>query len=551
MKKAICFFIAAAMSLLAFVGCQSEPIASEEKSGGTVQSSSNSTASFESIDPLGKYDPPITITTVGVLDATMETDESDPEKKSLAENRWVNTFMEKLGIKLEYKWIAADSDAHSAKWNTAIASGDLPDMARVDDSIYKSMLDGNLIADMTECFDTYASPLYKGGLVETNIQQMTFGGIMYGLPFPAKAFCDSNVLFIRNDWLKEVGKKVPETMEELTELAKSFQAEKLGGENTVGLLLGDDNTSFEGTWKGFFNGYGACLNYWLKSGDQLVYSNVQPEIRDALLAVQALYNDGVINKDFAVATSQVTSEYLANCQVGLMYGPGWAPVGGMEVSYDKDSDTEWVAAYPPSVSGDKVQIQTNSPRTIRIYVNKKCENPEAVVKMINLVAQLTEDDYGNYVYSPDAFPWMKFIPFSSFSTVTADLDASDDIRTAEKTGIRNFRSADGEGFYENYLLAKEGKSAHYWLTIYGEGGANSILYDAYQEGLLLIDAFNGLPTQNMSLKQQVLDDALKAAMLDVMMGEDIARFDKAVEEWYANGGQDITDDVNEWYQANS
>ena len=31
------------------------------------------------------------------------------------------------------------------------------------------------------------------------------------------------------------------------------------------------------------------------------------------------------------------------------------------------------------------------------------------------------------------------------------------------------------------------------------------------------------------------------------MGEDISVYEKAVESWYANGGQAITDDVNAYY----
>lgn len=33
------------------------------------------------------------------------------------------------------------------------------------------------------------------------------------------------------------------------------------------------------------------------------------------------------------------------------------------------------------------------------------------------------------------------------------------------------------------------------------------------------------------------------------MGEDISVYDEAVSNWFANGGQTITDEVNEWYAA--
>jgi len=48
--------------------------------------------------------------------------------------------------------------------------------------------------------------------------------------------------------------------------------------------------------------------------------------------------------------------------------------------------------------------------------------------------------------------------------------------------------------------------------------------------------------------KQILDDAMKTAMIKVIMGEDISVYEKAVKDWYANGGQIMTDEVNQWYE---
>ena len=36
-------------------------------------------------------------------------------------------------------------------------------------------------------------------------------------------------------------------------------------------------------------------------------------------------------------------------------------------------------------------------------------------------------------------------------------------------------------------------------------------------------------------------------MMEVVMGADISVYEEAVAQWYANGGQTITDEVNEYY----
>ena len=67
-------------------------------------------------------------------------------------------------------------------------------------------------------------------------------------------------------------------------------------------------------------------------------------------------------------------------------------------------------------------------------------------------------------------------------------------------------------------------------------------------GMLLAD-YNGPLTENMELYQTTINDNLVGAMADVIMGEDISVYRKAVEDWYANGGQAITEDVNAYYAS--
>lgn len=44
-----------------------------------------------------------------------------------------------------------------------------------------------------------------------------------------------------------------------------------------------------------------------------------------------------------------------------------------------------------------------------------------------------------------------------------------------------------------------------------------------------------------------LNEVLWAEYLKIIMGDDINNFDKAVEVWKSNGGDRITQEVNDWY----
>ena len=65
----------------------------------------------------------------------------------------------------------------------------------------------------------------------------------------------------------------------------------------------------------------------------------------------------------------------------------------------------------------------------------------------------------------------------------------------------------------------------------------------------LYQGYNGPLTENMSLYQSSINEALNSAAIKVIMGEDISVYEKAVETWYASGGQAITDDVNAYYAS--
>jgi hypothetical protein len=39
-------------------------------------------------------------------------------------------------------------------------------------------------------------------------------------------------------------------------------------------------------------------------------------------------------------------------------------------------------------------------------------------------------------------------------------------------------------------------------------------------------------------------------MTEVILGADISVYDRAVRDWFNNGGQQITDEVNQWYKTN-
>ena len=116
-------------------------------------------------DPLGKYDPAITISFVRSIDDDLSSNilPKTPDE-TIENNRWLQLYANELGINITYNWTVKGgytTDAYKQKINVTLASGDLPDVVAVNASQLKQLADAGMIEDMTQYFNDYASDLTK------------------------------------------------------------------------------------------------------------------------------------------------------------------------------------------------------------------------------------------------------------------------------------------------------------------------------------------------------------------------------------------------------
>lgn len=507
--------------------------------------------------PFGKYSPEISITSARGVDGALVTDST--KWKDYTDNQWFRNYKDVLGINLSYKWISPDADSGTVRWSTAIASGDVPDFASVSASVYKQLYEAGLVADMTQIWEEYASPELKAMIAETDFAQMTLDGRLMGFPLPGFGIGECAILYVRQDWLDKAGLPVPKTYEDVIEAARAFNKAKPAGPNTIPIgLFNNQGWGANGVWTGFFNAWGAYYDIWLKKDGKLVYSSVQPEVKDALLSMQACFKEGLINKDFMAVNEQQVGEYVANGQVGILWGPNWLSATSYHALNSNDPSNKIVYLYPPSVRGKSYLAQTHVSVPPRIFVSAKSKYPEAVIKMVNL-AQKYEYEDGRYILDandvrPNKFnPWGQVISYPEPTVTTAAA-----IVDAEKTGVMNqeYIKKYGQTVNEQWANYKKAKASgdpkeRYNFELYDAKGSLIVGYYAVQENKLINSAYLGLPTDTMDLKGSTLTNDLLTAMTEVITGADISVFDKAVKAWYDNGGTQITAEVNDWYQKNS
>ncbi|MEN1986669.1 extracellular solute-binding protein [Paenibacillus hubeiensis] len=521
-----------------------------------------STSAGQQVQPsgsAGRYDPPIRVTFVRETGEDLQRMLDQLPGESLVDNRWTRLYEEELGIRIHYDWIA-NGDVYNQKLGVSLAAGRFPDVVKVNPYQLRQLSNAGWIEDLTKVYQTHASPLTKNILEAEGkgaFDAATIDGKLMAIPESSSSIETAQYLWIRSDWLNNLGLHPPETMEDVLQASKAFTEEDPDGngkQDTYGLAL----TSY--LWdpvmsaSGFMAGYGAFPNIWIKDKEgNLAYGGIQPEVRKALEALQTLYLEGQLDPEFAYKNGSKEYRLIQDGKIGMLYGEQWTPFM-IQTTRDTDPDAEWQAYPLVAESGRSVFVPLRSNTGHYFAVRKGFASPEVVVKLMNLHLDKNwgeQAEYETYYNDDSRAVWM-LSPVTPFPGMK-NMDAYRDIRDARKTG--DFSTLENEALAIHKRIAAyetEGlKSGWGWKQTYGPTGAFSIA-DAYERnGQLLYDEFTGGITETMIDRQIILRDLQLEAYMNIILGSPIEEFDQFVENWRKLGGDEITSEVNAWFRTNA
>ncbi|RXZ76642.1 extracellular solute-binding protein [Paenibacillaceae bacterium] len=503
--------------------------------------------------PLDKYDPPIEVTAVRPIPESITFKEGD----NLENNIWSQTLEESLGIKTSYKWMVAQSQ-YGQKLNISIASDDLPDIFQVTSAQLKKLVEDDQLQDLSELYDTYAAPFTKKILSEDGgiaLKSTQFDGKMMALPKMGSGIGQSHLLWVRTDWLNKLDLPEPKTMEDVLQIAEAFTTQDPDGNNvddTSGLALNRDLWGFFAGLEGFFNGYHAYPNIWVKNdANELVYGSTQPEMKQALQKLQEMFKAGQISTEYGTRDATKVKEDANAGQVGMLYGYFWNS-GWLQDGKISDPEAEWVPFPLPSIDGNTAKSQV--PFAINTYfvVKKGAKHPEAAIKMLNLVLEKSYGESaepGKYNVDEEGHSIFEY-PLMYGEAPRKNLDAHLHVIEALQNGDTSTLNEEEKGYYDGVTAAASG-DVNYWglNKMYGPGGSLGILNDYATNGNTMDNQFYGAPTDTMVDKDSTLQKMQLEAFTSIIMGDPIDKFDEFVASWKKQGGEKMTNEVNEWYKA--
>ncbi|MFD0671110.1 extracellular solute-binding protein [Cohnella sp. GCM10027633] len=524
-----------------------------------ASSEATSEASTAPIDPNTKFEP--------AVEASVGVSISDPMAKDFTEEKWENSvwiqaYRDKFGINIKPAWYAKGVDATKQKISVSIASGDIPDILGVTQEQLATLSKTDLIWDMKEIFDKYATPLTKQIITEegnTALDSATFGGKLLAIPGTNSAIDGASFLWVRQDWLTKLGLAVPKTTDELYNVMKAFADKDPDGDgkkNTVGLMLNKDFLA-PGMAEslGIFNAFDAYPTAWIRGADgKLVYGSALPEVKDALAFMNKLYNEGLIEKDFGAKDGAKAAELAASGKVGINFGAMWNGMHPFQQTKDNFADSDWRAYAIVSKDGQPANPQIKLNVENYYVVSKKYEHPEVLVKLINFWTELnygnaTQEEYDKYL-GPAPAPGHHWTVAKAWKP-QKNLQAHLKIVEAFKSGDTSALNAEEKGYYDNIVKFKNGDNANaQFEKVFGETGSFVAMNDYVTGNLFKMDEFYGASTEAMKNRLKTIQQAVLEYYTKVIMGSDsIDNFDKFVDQLNKLGLSDVTKEVNEWDAA--
>lgn len=562
-KQIIALVSATALAATALAGCGKT---SEENPQTTAVKEAEGTAKEDL--PFSKYAETVTVH----LGGSMNPNTKIPDGMSYEDNYYTRLLKEDFNIEVVYDWVASSSD-FDEKMNLCIGSGAIPDLMNVNATQYRALLKYDMIQPLDQYFDDYASDALKG-YVESGGEELkkcisNDKGEMMAIPAPNITAGGINEMWIRQDWLDNLGLEVPRTWDEMAAVAEAFVTQDPDGNgeaDTIG-ILGPGNTDHMNAIGGnqfgldpLFSSFQSYPQYWLQDEDGTVkYGSIQPETRTALEKIQKLYTDKLIDTEMLVRND--SKEPLLAGKVGIFFGPWWCGYTVADATLAGEAD--WRAYFTPLSEDGNYYTHMAEPTTKYVVASKSCKNPEAAFKIINNEIANEQQWIADGITSTEMSTADIYPLFNVYDNAD-EIETSYDALTKYLAGEITMDDVD---FSRHKLLkgdmeaVTELKKEPYDDFSLDNWNLDSDLAKNYLPRLVSIlvgeapsvndkyipvyNAYNG-QTETMQAKWANLKKMEEETFAKIVMGKaDISEFDTFVENWKNQGGDQILKEIND------
>ncbi|MBP1990334.1 extracellular solute-binding protein [Paenibacillus eucommiae] len=412
MKKRNWLYMVAVLTLiLTVIGCQKKEASTEVKPAGNAESNMTEPGQYPIVK---KPEPPITIAiSKGSIAGIIDMNTNDATK-------WLE---KKTNLNFEFNIGPEDPTEYQQKVNLMLASNtDLPDVFLHGlgvDQISTYGQQGTFLA-LNDYIDKYGVNIKKLMIKYPDLLKGVTApdGNIYAIPGlnECQHCMNSQKFWINQKWLDKLGKKLPETPDELYEVLKAFKENDMnenGKQDELPLISMSDG------WMNDLTGFlmnpfvistGKGYDWLYLDQGEVKASYAQEGWRDGLGYLKKLYMDGLLDKEAFVLKS--------NQAPALTGGPDGNRVGAFAagalsngVDIANPGAREEFAALPPlkDSKGERKTPYIKPGAFPALVISKSAKNPEAAFRMgDSFLTDFTEDEeWREFFVGPEGKGWKK------------------------------------------------------------------------------------------------------------------------------------------------
>lgn len=300
--------------------------------------------------PYGAY-PELVTYTLGQMSGANNS--NLPEGNTYEDNAYTRYLRKTLNIQNENVYMESE-DRYDEFVNIIVKDQTLPDILVVSDrETLKELVENDLVEDLTDEFENCTSPRikemyesYGGDLLDAG----KFDGRLMAIP---ETVIDHGpcLLWLRKDWMDELGIEEPETLEDGFRIVEAFVKNGMGSdgnEEPIGLVCDTDlvgSTSSSYSIDPVFDSFGASPQRWIKKGGEIIYGSLTEETKQALGYLNSLYERGILDRNFALRASNNLRDLVVDGRCGAFFGLWWTPNNPLMDVYEKNEEAQWEPYY--------------------------------------------------------------------------------------------------------------------------------------------------------------------------------------------------------------
>lgn len=264
------------------------------------------------------------------------------------------------------------------------ASGDFPDVYQFWSGPEPELIEGGKVIALNDLLTEHGSNLMKN-VPQATWDAVTVKGNIYSIGQPTET-AQSQILFIRKDWLDKLSLEVPKTSDELLEVMKAFRDGDPNGngeKDEIPFSMRENISWGEpifGMW-----GVGSFYSETLHDGE-VILGNVHPNILKGLDYFQTMYKEGLLDNEFVTNSRSVWEQKIKSGMVGIWaHAPNLAWQWQQDLEANVPEQNPSVIAIPtPRGAGHEGPVGTRwSPIGKTFTITSEAEHPEAIVRLFD------------------------------------------------------------------------------------------------------------------------------------------------------------------------